>query len=133
MFIPRDRLQVRFSRSGGPGGQNVNRVATKVEVRFRLDEADWISARVRARLAALFPGRLTSDGDFVVVSSRFRTQQRNLEDCIEKLRGFLVRAAAKPRRRVPTRPTLASRKRRLEEKKQRGQRKRDRGWRNDDA
>jgi len=79
-----DELRFEFARSSGPGGQNVNRIQTKVEVRFRLGEAEWLPVRVRSRLAELYPRRLTRSGDFVVVSSRYRTQARNLEDCIAK-------------------------------------------------
>ena len=119
MKIPREKLQISFSRSSGPGGQNVNKVATRVEVRFHLAGADWIASSTRARLATLHPRRLNREGEFIVVSSRFRSQARNLEDCIEKLRGLLEKAARRPRRRVPTRKTRASNERRLKQKKRR--------------
>lgn len=119
MKIPREKLQISFSRSSGPGGQNVNKVATRVEVRFHLASADWIASSTRARLATLHPRRLNREGEFIVVSSRFRSQARNLEDCIEKLRGLLEKAARRPRRRVPTRKTRASNERRLKQKKRR--------------
>jgi len=119
MKIPREKLQVSFSRSSGPGGQNVNKVATRVEVRFELAGADWISPATRARLATLNPRRLNRDGEFIVVSSRFRSQGRNLEDCIEKLEALLKKAATRSRRRVPTRKTRASNERRLQAKKRR--------------
>ena len=119
MKIPREKLQISFSRSSGPGGQNVNKVATRVEVRFHLAGADWIASSTRARLATLHPRRLNREGEFIVVSSRFRSQARNLEDCIEKLRGLLEKAARRPRRRVPTRKTRASNEHRLKQKKRR--------------
>ena len=119
MKIPREKLQVSFSRSSGPGGQNVNKVATRVEVRFQLESADWIPPLIRSRLVSLHPRRLNREGDFIIVSSRFRSQKRNLEDCIEKLEG-LLREASRPRqRRVPTRKTRASNERRLRQKKRR--------------
>ena len=119
MKIPREELQISFSRSSGPGGQNVNKVATRVEVRFHLESAAWIAPATRARLAALHPRRLNREGEFIVVSSRFRSQGRNIEDCIEKLEGLLEKAAKRPRRRVPTRKTKASNERRLKHKKRR--------------
>ncbi len=119
MKVPREKLQVSFSRSSGPGGQNVNKVATRVEVRFQLESADWIPPLIRSRLASLHPRRLSREGDFIIVSSRFRSQKRNLEDCIEKLEG-LLREASRPRKcRVPTRKTRASNERRLRQKKRR--------------
>ncbi len=119
MKVPREKLQVSFSRSSGPGGQNVNKVATRVEVRFQLESADWIPPLIRSRLVGLHPRRLNREGDFIIVSSRFRSQKRNLEDCIEKLEG-LLREASRPRqRRVPTRKTRASNERRLRQKKRR--------------
>jgi protein subunit release factor B len=129
MEIPRDRLTIRFSSSGGPGGQNVNRVQTRVEVRFRLGEAEWLAPRVRSRLAELYPRRLTRSGDFVIVSSRYRTQARNLEDCIAKLQELVHLAARRRRRRIPTAPTAASEVKRRKEKKRRSRQKSARRWR----
>lgn len=117
--IPRDRLDIRFSRSGGPGGQNVNKVETQVEVRVNLTEADWLSERVKERLRTLKPAQVTRNDELIVVSSRHREQRRNLEDCIEKLQGWIAEASHVPRKRRPTRPTKASKKRRLDEKRKR--------------
>ncbi len=124
--IPLDRLAVSFSRSGGPGGQNVNKVSSRVELRFELASAGWIPPRGRARLAELFPSRLTTAGEFRVVSSRFRDQGQNLRDCQEKLSEMILAALKRPRPRIATRPGRSSVERRLREKKQRGQRKKDR-------
>ncbi len=124
--IPIDRIAVSFSRSGGPGGQNVNKVSSRVELRFALTSADWIPAPARARLGELFPSRLTAAGEFRVVSSRFRDQGQNLRDCQEKLSEMIVAALKRPRPRIATRPGRGSIERRLQEKKRRGQRKRDR-------
>ena len=121
MKVPREKLQIGFSRSSGPGGQNVNKVSTRTEIRFLLEAADWLPAAVRRRLADLYPRRLNRDGEFIVVSSRYRSQGRNLEDCIEKLEGLIERATRRPKRRIPTRKTRASNERRIEEKKRRGQ------------
>jgi ribosome-associated protein len=129
MEIPRDRLEIRFSRSGGPGGQNVNKVETKVEVRFRLAGADWIPSRVRVRLEELYPRRITADGEFVIASSRYRSQAQNVADCFAKLRACLHKASEVPRLRVPTRPTRSSSARRLDSKRRRSARKQERRWR----
>ena len=129
--IPVALLDVRFSRSGGPGGQNVNKVETKVEIRFRLAEAGWIPARARERLAGLQAGKVNQEGDLVVSSSRFRSQGSNLQDCLSKLREMILAASRPPRRRIPTRPTGASRAVRKRQKKHRSERKTSRRWRGD--
>ena len=129
MDIPRERLTIRFARSGGPGGQNVNKVETKAEVRFLLAEADWLPLSVRERLKQLFPGRLTQEGEFVLSSSRSRSQAQNLNDCIQKLRAMIEASTHRPKRRIATAPTRASRARRAQAKKNRGARKSERRWR----
>lgn len=129
MDLPRDRLTIRFSRSGGPGGQNVNKVETRVEVRFALDAADWIPAPVRARLRRLAAERINREGELIITSSRHRSQSRNIEDCLEKLKELIQAASRRPRKRIPTKPTGGARERRLEGKKQRGDTKRGRSWR----
>ncbi len=127
--IPVELLDVRFSRSGGPGGQNVNKVETKVEIRFRLAEAGWIPARARERLAGLQAGKINQEGELVVSSSRFRSQGMNLQDCLSKLREMIQAASRAPRRRIPTRPTGASRAVRKKQKKHRSEKKSSRRWR----
>ncbi|HVR72765.1 MAG TPA: alternative ribosome rescue aminoacyl-tRNA hydrolase ArfB [Planctomycetota bacterium] len=129
MDLPRDRLTIRFSRSGGPGGQNVNKVETRVEVRFALDAADWIPTPVRARLRRLAAERINREGELIITSSRHRSQSRNIEDCLEKLKELIQAASRRPRKRIPTKPTGGARERRLEGKKQRGDTKRGRSWR----
>jgi ribosome-associated protein len=124
--IPRHRLSVRASHSGGPGGQNVNKVATRIELRFGVDDADWIPVEVRERFKALERARINAAGEWVTVSSRHRVQSRNLEDCLAKLRAALEAASRRPKRRIATKPGAAARKRRLDEKRQRGFIKRER-------
>lgn len=130
--IPRARLSVRFARSGGPGGQNVNKVETKAEIRFVVAEADWIPERARSRLSAMCSSRLTKQGELILGSSQHRTQAQNLEECFQKLADLLREANQKPKRRVATRPTRGSRRRTAETKRRQSEKKRSRGWRGDD-
>ncbi|XP_058824552.1 large ribosomal subunit protein mL62 [Topomyia yanbarensis] len=94
-FIPLDKLDITYSRSGGPGGQNVNTTNTKVDVRFYLESASWLSDVTRKRLAELHKGRITKDGYIVIKSELTRSQQMNMADVLEKLRTF-IREAEKP-------------------------------------
>ncbi|XP_062548168.1 large ribosomal subunit protein mL62 [Armigeres subalbatus] len=94
-FIPLEKLDVTHSRSSGPGGQNVNTVSTKVDIRFHLESASWLSENTRKRLAELQKNRITKDGYLFVRSELTRSQQMNIADALEKLRNF-IRAAEKP-------------------------------------
>lgn len=130
--IPRGRLAISFSRSGGPGGQNVNKVETRVEVRFHLATADWIPPGTRARLAAQKATLINQEGELIVSSSQHRSQAQNLDACLEKLAGFLTEASRRPRRRIATRPTRGSKERTLREKSRHSTRKQERRWRGSD-
>jgi ribosome-associated protein len=124
--IPAADLRVRAVRASGPGGQNVNKVASKVELRFDLPGTRAFADDVKARLRALARGRLDADGWLVVVSQATRDQPHNLEDARAKLAELVARALVPPRPRRATRPTAASRERRLRDKQRRGRKKADR-------
>jgi ribosome-associated protein len=118
--IPGHALSMRAVRASGPGGQNVNRVATKVILEADLDAIEGLSEDQRARLRLLARRRLDARGHLVVTSQATRTQARNLEDARDKLRGLVHAALKRPRRRRPTAPSRAAEERRIAEKKRHG-------------
>ena len=127
VVVPGEAIAFRAVRSSGPGGQNVNKVASKVELRVDLGRIEGLPDAAQARLLALTASRLDADGRLVVVSQKTRDQHRNLEDAREKLQQLVVRSLVAPRPRRPTRVTAAARERRLEEKRRATERKRRRG------
>ena len=128
---PKSALEVRYSRSGGPGGQNVNKVETKAEVRIAIADLD-APPQVRARIAARLASRLTGDGRIVLTSSKHRVRSHNLRDCLERLDALLAEAARPPVERFATKPTRGSRERKRAAKQRRSQKKRDRRRPDDD-
>jgi ribosome-associated protein len=122
-------LEERFVRASGPGGQNVNKVSTAVELRFDVVGSPSLPEGVRVRLARLAGRRLSDEGILVIRADRFRTQERNREDARERLAELIRQATIVPKRRVATKPSRASKERRRDDKKKRGRVKRLRGAR----
>ena len=117
--IDEHEIEESFVRTSGPGGQNVNKLATAVQLRFDVRHSPSLPSDVRDRLEALAGARLTRDGILVITAQRHRTQGRNRADAFERLLELIRRAAIRPRLRRPTKPTKASRERRVEAKKHR--------------
>jgi len=118
--IDERELEERFIRASGPGGQNVNKLATAVQLRFDVRHSPSLPAEVRTRLERLAGRRLTRDGVLVINAQRHRTQERNRQDALDRLIALIQRAAVAPVPRRPTKPTAGARERRLQSKKRRG-------------
>jgi ribosome-associated protein len=124
--IPDEDLSVSFVRSSGPGGQNVNKVATKVELRLRLDATRSLTVGQKQRLRAAFPSHVTQEGDFFLTSDVHRSQSRNQAEAYDRLCQMIRSVKNPPKRRVATKPSKAARRRRLDDKRKRGDIKRGR-------
>ena len=124
--IPASELRVSFARSGGPGGQNVNKVASKVQLRWTPATSTALSEADRAWLLNKWASKLTSDGDLIVTSDLTRDQGRNRVDAEGKLADVIATALVRPKKRRATRPSKAAKARRIDEKKARGQIKKGR-------
>lgn len=127
MRIPENELSFEFQRASGPGGQNVNKVATAARLRFDVAGSPSLAPEVKERLLRLAGKRATLAGEIVLLGQRHRTQEKNRADVVARLEELVERACVVPKRRRATRPSRAAGERRLREKKRRGERKRERG------
>lgn len=124
LAIPLREFNFTFSRSAGPGGQNVNKVNTKATLRWSIVTSPSLPDPIRERFAARYRHRIVASGEVLITSQRFRDQGRNVADCLAKLRQMLLEVVHPPKVRKATRPSGASRRRRLDNKVQKGQQKR---------
>lgn len=129
--IPEDELQFTFVRSSGAGGQNVNKVSSKAVLRWNARASRILTGGMRERFMQKFGSKLTVEGDILITSDRYRDQGRNAADCMAKLREMIAAIAKPPKKRIPTKPTLGSKLRRLKAKRAHSEKKRDRRYRGD--
>jgi ribosome-associated protein len=122
--IPESEIQFDFMRASGPGGQNVNKVSSAVQLRYNVKSSPSLPEDVRRRLVRFAGRRITLDGVLIIEAKRYRTQEQNRQDAVDRLVALVQRAAEKPKVRRPTRATLASKERRLESKRRRSELKR---------
>jgi ribosome-associated protein len=125
--IPDDELEWSFARSGGPGGQNVNKVASKAQLRWKaLNSAAALSQPAKDRMRSRFPSRFTTEGDVLIQSQKYRDQERNREDCLIKLQEMIRAALIVPTLRQATKPTRGSQRRRVADKRKLSEKKQNR-------
>jgi ribosome-associated protein len=121
--IPLSEFEWTFARSGGPGGQNVNKVSSKAQLRWKLAATESLPADVKQRFVQHYKRRITKEGEFLIGSQRYRDQGKNVADCLEKLRELLLAVAVAPTPRKKTKPSRGAKERRLKGKREHSQRK----------
>ena len=124
--IPKSELKFTFSRSPGPGGQNVNKLNTKATLHWAFSESDFLPESIKQRLSSLFARKINEVRQLVITSSRFREQRRNVDDCLGKLRQMVLAAAVVPKTRKKRKKSAAANAQRLKEKRERAERKQSR-------
>lgn len=129
--IPLEEFRFTYVRSSGPGGQNVNKVNSKAVLRWAVTESPSLPEDVRSRLLTRIASQLTNEGELILSSDRYRDQPRNREDCLEKVRTLLRAVATPPKKRRPTKPSRASKERRLKSKQTQSQKKQQRRYRDE--
>ena len=131
VMIPDDEIDLKFILGSGPGGQNKNKVATVAQLRFNVRESVSLPIELKQRLTKLIGNKLTKDGELIIVAGKYRTQNQNRQDAIQRFSSLLERASRKPKSRRFTHPNISERMRRLENKKRRGLLKKERHFHED--
>jgi ribosome-associated protein len=121
IFIPETELHFNFIRSSGPGGQNVNKVSTAVQLRFDIINSPSLAEQLKKRLIAVSGNRATKEGILIIEAKRFRTQESNRQEAVERFIELIRKAEKKPKRRIKTKPSKESKQKRIEEKKKRSE------------